>query len=879
MRINYIKQVVRTSVRGAAVLLAGVSIASTQQQINLTAGPSNAILPDGSSVPMWGYECGAAISGSTAVCAALNAGAGANWSPVIITVPTGQGLTINLTNQLPAPVPTSLVIAGQLGGGLGDKTQRTTTPSPLHDNQGTTWPIANSGAVFTPPAQQPRVQSFSTEVPTGGVKSLTWTSLNPGTYLIESGTHPSIQGPMGLYGMLVVTCAPGSANCSSPGTAYPNVTYVAEVPLLMSEIDPAQNRAINAAVGTAGFNEGATNGPYTAGAVASINLTSSGSGYTSAPTVNFTGGGGSGATAQAIIDTTAGSPTFHQVVEIDIVNGGNYTSAPKITISGGGGTGATATAALGLNPNGLSDCSGGAAACYPPVVNYTPLYYLFNGVAFDKTNATVSLFATNPNSAATGNVMVRLVNAGLRMHVPTIVGSQTGTAVAPAVPPGGFTLIAEDGNPVPGTEPRVQSEVFMAAGKTFDVMINVPAPGGTALPVFDRQLSLSGNSTTRDAGMLAYIGINGALLPGAGALGAAQATPDTYNSVVAGKTLTVSDPSLGVIANDVNVYGVKVVGTAPAGLTLNENGTFIYTAGVPASFTYCGNGATSGAACATVTLAAAPIEAGSNIKLGNDAYTSNLSRTLSIKAPGILANDNDSAGYPLKVVTSTITAQSGLTVVADQYGGFDASIATPCTGAPCTYTFTYSAQNSQGTQSASTATVSITFGPKNGPAIQLVDGATKKVLTPMDYRWVVEEDRTFYVDPAKTTNTGPGGSTSAATFGTNFHTSYMPLIAQGCTGQGSVSCGAGQTVRGQDPPMQTPADPSELHLDTTKRYYISVLPGDGANPFNSGNGSACLPDTDPNYDASSCGHGMGGTSLLWNGSAWVTKTLDGLISR
>jgi len=54
-------------------------------------------------------------------------------------------------------------------------------------------------------------------------------------------------------------------------------------------------------------------------------------------------------------------------------------------------------------------------------------------------------------------------------------------------------LIAEDGNPLPGV-PRVQSEVFMAAGKTYDVMINVPAAGGTALPIFDRQLSLSGNA-------------------------------------------------------------------------------------------------------------------------------------------------------------------------------------------------------------------------------------------------------------------------------------------------------------------------------------------------------------------------------------------------
>src|SRR5207244_443413 len=105
---------------------------------------------------------------------------------------------------------------------------------------------------------------------------------------------------------------------------------------------------------------------------------------------------------------------------------------------------------------------------------------------------------------------------------------------------------------------RVQSVVFMAAGKTYDVMINTPAAGGTGLPIFDRQGSLSGNATSRDAGMLAYISVNGAGTPAAPVLAAAVANPDIYNSVVSGQTLTVSDPAKGLIANDVNVYGVKV---------------------------------------------------------------------------------------------------------------------------------------------------------------------------------------------------------------------------------------------------------------------------------------------------------------------------------
>jgi hypothetical protein len=110
---------------------------------------------------------------------------------------------------------------------------------------------------------------------------------------------------------------------------------------------------------------------------------------------------------------------------------------------------------------------GVANTCYPPAVNYTPFYYLINGLAFNKTNSLASLASVFPATAGvtgtppvpvttgiagTGTVLVRLVNAGLRMHVPSIVGSQThgfsGAGLAATV--GGFTLIAEDGNVIPG---------------------------------------------------------------------------------------------------------------------------------------------------------------------------------------------------------------------------------------------------------------------------------------------------------------------------------------------------------------------------------------------------------------------------------------------
>jgi hypothetical protein len=111
-----------------------------------------------------------------------------------------------------------------------------------------------------------------------------------------------------------------------------------------------------------------------------------------------------------------------------------------------------------------------------------------------------------------------------------------------------------------------------SAGSGASASTSVPA-----IPVFDRELSLSANAFGRDAGMLAYIGGNGAQEPGASSLGTAKANPDTYNGLVSGQTLSVSDPARGVIANDFNVYGVQVV-TPPVNgaLRLNTDGTFTY---------------------------------------------------------------------------------------------------------------------------------------------------------------------------------------------------------------------------------------------------------------------------------------------------------------
>ncbi|WP_240186823.1 RagB/SusD family nutrient uptake outer membrane protein [Pedobacter nanyangensis] len=74
--------------------------------------------------------------------------------------------------------------------------------------------------------------------------------------------------------------------------------------------------------------------------IKTINISAGGSGYTAAPTVNISGGGGTGATAVATISNGS-------VNAINIISrGAKFTTVPTITFSGGAGTGAAATAVL-----------------------------------------------------------------------------------------------------------------------------------------------------------------------------------------------------------------------------------------------------------------------------------------------------------------------------------------------------------------------------------------------------------------------------------------------------------------------------------------------------------------------------------------------------
>ncbi len=142
-----------------------------------------------------------------------------------------------------------------------------------------------------------------------------------------------------------------------------------------------------------------------------IVIGNAGTGYTSAPTVTFTGGGGTGAAATA---TVAGG----LVTAITITNRGTgYTSAPTIGFTGGAGSGATATATIAPLANPV-------VAALPPVLSQLLAHAVVEGPG--TSLAAYTAWRTTINSQRIipleGGVLVG-VSATLRDASPRVIGT------------------------------------------------------------------------------------------------------------------------------------------------------------------------------------------------------------------------------------------------------------------------------------------------------------------------------------------------------------------------------------------------------------------------------------------------------------------------
>ncbi len=177
----------------------------------------------------------------------------------------------------------------------------------------------------------------------------------------------------------------------------------------------------------------------------SVMVVNGGSGYTSAPTVTFTGGGATTpATATAVVVGGA-------VTDIVVSNPGvGYTSAPVVEISGGGGAGAAAVASVDTEvkmvpaPDGRAGGIPDDTTAGPPFIligtegGFMPAPYVTNDPAIKPLYVT---FDTDPRSITVTNIKNTNLLMGPAQRTDIIVDFST--------LPVGTTLILYNDSPAP----------------------------------------------------------------------------------------------------------------------------------------------------------------------------------------------------------------------------------------------------------------------------------------------------------------------------------------------------------------------------------------------------------------------------------------------
>lgn len=656
MKSTMMINALRVTAFAAALLTAGVSSAA---DVYLQAESFTKNIPDGGSgvnVSMWGF---AQCDSTFATCDPVNS----PGPQIEVDLATDTSLTIHVNNTLPVPV--SVIAPGLSVDG---------DPVMMPDGLG-----------------RSRVRSLTHETASSSTATYI-VPLKAGTYLYQSGSWPSLEVPMGLYGALVVT---NGAEAYPADSTHSAITPNSEAMLLFSELDPIQN--------------------------------------------------------QRVVDAAAGGVPTQQCVS-------------------------------------LRDYVDNATAGYPCTVDYYPVITLING----ETSASMGMGEIDPGDL----VLLRMLNAGQRTHVPAIVNQE-------------MTLITEDGNRYPGN-PLVQNEALLTAGKTLDALIQTMPAVDVTLAIFDHMPTYKNDADPNAINELASVVI------GAGTTVTAPIIYAVNDVYAVPEDAAPYNSAFSVLVNDVGL-----VTPALSVSTDVSNGTLVFNTATGA-FTYTPNPDFSGTDTFSYVAESGgesyPANVELNVSFVNDApvanpdgpYTNAIGPTVTVDAAhGVLGNDVDPDGNALTAVLDGGPV-AGLTLNPD--GSFE------YTGASTT--FNYHAND--GSLNSGSAAVTINVVTPSNIALNVTepDGTT----TVDSYRWIVQEDATFHVDPASPPN--PWDMLS-----TNFHKSYMPVIAQGCVG---TEC---QT----DNPVIPVAAFTQAVLDPARHYYVSVLPNDAGTGTGHSLGGAQIP--------------------------------------
>jgi microcystin-dependent protein len=219
---------------------------------------------------------------------------------------------------------------------------------------------------------------------------------------IQSTVTATLSAPPGMEAMFAGPVANIPAGwLHADGSAVSRTTY--------ANLYAAIGSAWGDGDGVTTFNLPDKRGYATAGAgagtldkVTTVSLDAGGTGYTTVPTVTFSGGGG--IVQATAIATIAGGA----IVGITLLTrGSGYTSAPSIVITGGGGSGGMASASIALTGRTLGETAGEEAHIQTEaeIAAHAHDLTIHAGSAAGKIKAdgSASLAANNPTESAGGN--------------------------------------------------------------------------------------------------------------------------------------------------------------------------------------------------------------------------------------------------------------------------------------------------------------------------------------------------------------------------------------------------------------------------------------------------------------------------------------------
>ena len=383
--------------------------------------------------------------------------------------------------------------------------------------------------------------SFAAEVAAGSAGTYSFTNLKAGTYIYQSATYPSVQVPMGLYGAVIVR--------NGAKEAYSGIVAASETLMLFSEVDPIQNNRVDSYAGGAEFAADPTAcvpleqylNSMTAGMPCTIDYN---------PMYFFVNG-------QAAAELPAGDPG--DIALLRMANAGLRSHTPAI---------------VGVE-FGLIAEDGNLY----PISQQQSAALLAAGKTLDAlitlppSDVTLQLFDRMPTFSNEN-----LPNGGAIGGLVVGAGSPDTPLVVSLANNDSFD-VPEDANPYTSTESVLDndsglSNPIVVGGGPNHGTVNLLAEG-TFTYTPDPDYSGPDTFTYSADGNLAHVTLNVSFENDA-----PVAAPDGPYFNGTGNTITIAAP--GILGNDADADGdtltAELLGT-PAGVTLNEDGSFSYDGG------------------------------------------------------------------------------------------------------------------------------------------------------------------------------------------------------------------------------------------------------------------------------------------------------------